>query len=308
MKILILGYSSLVKRKIIPSLRKIEKIKDIEIASLTVKNIPEISKIYSNYDKAIEVTDAQIIYISLPNSLHFKYLKKSIEHSKNVIVDKPFLINIKEYVEIQQLLESSSSIVFESNVFTFHSGWKKFKELALENSQNGTLIAKFSIPELAPDNFRNFKELGGGVFNDMGPYASSIGLKFWENNAKNVYIDKKIENGLLSSFSVIANYGKNKNLIGKFSFNDTYNNYIAYKSMNSFLYLMPAFSSPENMNVKIIKLKNNKVFEIQIETDNTFKNFINKSIETIEKNEVSKSRNSLYNSVNEFFAFKQIIR
>ena len=59
--------------------------------------------------------------------------------------------------------------------------------------------------------------------------------------------------------------------------------------MNSFLYLMPAFSSPENMNVKIIKLKNNKVFEIQIETDNTFKNFINKSIETIEKNEVSKA-------------------
>ena len=203
MKILILGYSSLVKRKIIPSLQEVEKIKDIEIASLTAKNIPGISKIYSNYDEAIEATDAQMIYISLPNSLHFRYLRKSIEHSKNVIVDKPFLINLKEYVEIQQLLESSSSFVFESNVFTFHSGWKKFKELALMNSQKGTLIAKFSIPELAPDNFRNFNELGGGAFNDMGPYASTIGLKFWENNAENIYIDKKIENGLISSFSVM---------------------------------------------------------------------------------------------------------
>ena len=160
MKILILGYSSLVKRKIIPSLQEVEKIKDIEIESLTAKNIPGISKIYSNYDEAIEATDAQMIYISLPNSLHFSYLRKSIEHSKNVIDDKPFLINLKEYVEIQQLLESSSSFVFESNVFTFHSGWKKFKELALMNSQKGTLIAKFSIPELAPDNFRNFNELG----------------------------------------------------------------------------------------------------------------------------------------------------
>ena len=99
MKILILGYSSLVKRKIIPSLQEVEKIKDIEIASLTAKNIPGISKIYSNYDEAIEATDAQMIYISLPNSLHFRYLRKSIEHSKNVIVDKTFLINFKEKVE-----------------------------------------------------------------------------------------------------------------------------------------------------------------------------------------------------------------
>ena len=51
---------------------------------------------------------------------------------------------------------------------------------------------------------------------------------------------------------------------------------------------MPAFSSPENVNVTILKLKNNKVFQIQIDTDNTFKNFINKSIETIEKKKFSK--------------------
>ena len=99
----------------------------------------------------------------------------------------------------------------------------------------------------------------------MGPYASTIGLKFWENNAENIYIDKKIENGLISSFSVIADYGEGKNLVGKFSFNDTYNNYIAFKSRDSFLYLMPAFSSPENVNVTILKLKNNKVFQIQID-------------------------------------------
>ena len=55
----------------------------------------------------------------------------------------------------------------------------------------------------------------GGAFNDMGPYASTIGLKFWENNAENIYIDKKIENGLISS-SVIADYGEGKNLVGKF--------------------------------------------------------------------------------------------
>jgi NDP-hexose-3-ketoreductase len=308
MKILILGHSSLVKRKIIPSLHKIDKIKDVEIASLSDKNIPGVSKIYSDYENALEATDAQIVYISLPNSLHFKYLKKSIEQNKHVIVDKPFLINSREYSEIQELLETSSSFVFESNVFTFHSGWKKFKELALINSDKGSLVANFSIPELAAENFRNFKKMGGGAFNDMGPYAASIGLKFWESDAKNIYINKKIENGLISSFSVIANYGENKNLVGKFSFNESYSNYIAFKSKNTFLYLMPAFSSPENMIVKILKLKNNEIVEIQIKTDNTFKNFIEESIKTIEDNEFLKSRNSLYNSVNEFFAFKQVLK
>lgn len=308
MKLLILGHSSLVKRKIIPSLNKIEKIKDIEIASLSDKNIPGVSKIYSNYENAIETSDAEIVYISLPNSLHFKYLKKSIEQNKNVIVDKPFLINLREYAEIQKLLETSNSFVFESNVFTFHSGWKKFKELALINSDKGSLVAHFSIPELASENFRNFKKMGGGAFNDMGPYATSIGLKFWESDAKNIYINKRIENGLTSSFSVVANYGENKDLVGKFSFNENYSNYIAFKSKEIFLYLIPAFSSPENMDVKILGLKNNEIFKIQIETDNTFKNFLEDSIKTIEENKFLKSRNSLYNSVNEFFSFKQVLK
>ena len=109
MKILILGYSSIVERKVLPALTKVEKITEIEIASLSKESIHGITKVYKDYDLALSDSDAELVYISLPNSFHFEYLEKSIKHNKNVIVDKPFLINFEEYTQIKNLLENSSS-------------------------------------------------------------------------------------------------------------------------------------------------------------------------------------------------------
>lgn len=308
MKILILGFSSIVERKVFPALTKIEKITEIEIASLSKESIHGITKIYNDYDFALNNSDAELVYISLPNSFHFEYLEKSIKHNKNVIVDKPFLINFEEYTQIKNLLENSSSFIFESNVFTFHNGWKEFSKISLKNSNTGTLFANFSIPSLPAENFRNKQNMGGGAFNDMGPYASSIGLKFWNQTVKEVYINKTYEKNIITSFSIIAKYGGGKNLIGNFSFNKDYRNYVAFKTLDSFTYLTPAFSSPESVNMKILQINGDNSIITSIEKDDTFKNFIEESINVIEKNQLSKSREKLYTPINEFFTFKQLLK
>jgi predicted dehydrogenase len=84
MKILILGYSDLARRKIIPAIKKIKSI-HIDIASKSSKkeNIGQ-ENWYRDYNKALKESDAEIVYISLANSLHFNFALKAIFLGKNV--------------------------------------------------------------------------------------------------------------------------------------------------------------------------------------------------------------------------------
>ena len=74
-QLLILGYSSFLKRRVIPA---IKKLKDVEysICSKSNKINPKEKILFNDYDIALSNTIANIVYISLVNSLHFKYAKK----------------------------------------------------------------------------------------------------------------------------------------------------------------------------------------------------------------------------------------
>ena len=95
MKILILGYSELFRKRILKVLIK-KKIKFC-IASKTFSK--KESKAYGwfrDYDQAIKKSGADIVYISLPNSLHYKWALKSLKKECHVIVDKPICKNFLE--------------------------------------------------------------------------------------------------------------------------------------------------------------------------------------------------------------------
>ena len=82
MKILILGYSDLVNRKIIPTLKKFKYVRyDIASKSVSKKNIGQ-EIWFDDYNEAIEKSDANIVYISLVNSLHYKFALHSLYKRK----------------------------------------------------------------------------------------------------------------------------------------------------------------------------------------------------------------------------------
>ena len=91
MKVLILGNSSIFQRKIFPSLIKFKKI-SIEVASRRKNNFNKKIKTYESYEDSIKKTNANIVYISLVNSKHFKWAMTALKNNKHVIIDKPFTV------------------------------------------------------------------------------------------------------------------------------------------------------------------------------------------------------------------------
>ena len=106
MKLLILGYSDFSKRRIIPIiLKKFKNIK-LGIASISRFKKDEIKNVtwFDNYKKSIKNFNPDIVYISLPNSIHFKwaeYLLKKI----NIIVDKTNLPWDRKFKKIDKVIK-----------------------------------------------------------------------------------------------------------------------------------------------------------------------------------------------------------
>jgi len=99
LKILILGYSNIVRRRVISVLK--EKKIIFFIASKTFKKkIPGVKKQFKSYNYALNKCNPDLVYISLPNSEHFYWAKKSLKHKFNTIVDKPITSTERQLEEL----------------------------------------------------------------------------------------------------------------------------------------------------------------------------------------------------------------
>ena len=103
MEILVLGFSSVFMRRVLPALNSCKEITRINIASESKSNFFLKEKVgekfgtcFDSYSSAINSSCSELVYISLPSHLHFVWAKKSLEHGMHVIVEKPATLNLKE--------------------------------------------------------------------------------------------------------------------------------------------------------------------------------------------------------------------
>ena len=117
MKILILGYSNLAKRKIIPALKKIKGL-EFDIASITSSPINNGHKSwYRNYIHALSTSSSKIVYVSLVNSLHYHFINKAISLGKHVITDKPIALNNREVVKLLHKAKKKKLLISKALTF-----------------------------------------------------------------------------------------------------------------------------------------------------------------------------------------------
>ena len=287
MNILIIGYSSIAQRKIIPTLQEIGIYK-IDIASLssTKKDIISINKInnfYKSYDEALKLTKSNLVYISLINSLHSDLVLKSLSMGKHVIVDKPAFLTLKTAKSMIELAKKKHLLLAEATVFCYHDAFKRLSELSKKNKVSN-IIASFSFPNLKPNNYRLFRKLGGGALADLGPYASAIGRVIFKSKPLKIIckILEKDENTKLDiSFSIMALYSDDRSFLAYFGFHSEYQNYIKCSGPEISISLDRFVSLPNDIDAEIKVSNQGKEHQYFIRSD-SFKNFfisINRAIE-----------------------------
>ena len=102
MKVLILGYSNIFRKRILNVLLKKKINFCVASKSVSIKNKNSFVK-FKNYKDALNNSKANLVYISLANSLHYIWAKRALEKNYHVIVDKPITLKLKKFRNFKKL-------------------------------------------------------------------------------------------------------------------------------------------------------------------------------------------------------------
>ncbi len=176
--------------------------------------------LYNDYEEILEDDNLDIIYIALPNSLHFKWALKGIDKKRNILIEKP-AFTTADQVELIFNHKNFKNLFFsEGYMYKYHPQIIESIKI-LKSGEIGKpiqMISNCGKNIIYKKNFFGFKkkklnkkkrifnkELDGGVILDLGCYTSSFSLtiaslikdinlsNFRVQDIKTKYLEKNID-------------------------------------------------------------------------------------------------------------------
>lgn len=133
-----------------------------------------ISHVFKSYQELIMNPSIDIIYISLANNLHYRWIIEAIKHNKHVLVEKPICLSLNEALNIKECLLQNHVFLLEG-LMVQHHDWQNFIKGKIISGNYGKLkkistdihfLPKYNFSQ----NYRSSPEMGGGCFFDLGSY------------------------------------------------------------------------------------------------------------------------------------------
>src|SRR4029079_1961192 len=124
---------------------------------------------FNDYEAALRGSDCDLVYLSLPNALHERWVMVAVAAGKHVVVDKPAMMTLAGSERVIAEARRVNRLVAEATVFGHHQQFETLAAFVAETGPPTQAVAQFIIPPLPIGNFRNHAELGGGCLLDMGP-------------------------------------------------------------------------------------------------------------------------------------------
>ena len=287
-KLLVVGYSKFVEKRLFKSLKKIKKI-DFRICSKTKIN----DKIYyNNYLNGLQFKP-NLIYISLTNHLHYKFAKLFLKKGYNVVVDKPITESLIKTTELIKIAKSKNLLLSEATLFNYHAVFQQIIKMIGGKKKIEFLQSNFNIPQV-----KLLKEINltkSDCFMDMSPYMAALIRLYLDNKNLSINFDyKKFSNNKnIKSFYVLAN-DKKIRYFGNFSFDNEYLSQIVFFSKKKVIYLPnQAFASPSSKKIKITIKENNKFKFFTVKKDDCIYNYLTEVLMALKKKKYDNFYNKL---------------
>lgn len=280
MRLLILGYSSIVERRVLPAAAKVGRIATVSIASKShpePDDWPKQALFFDDYEAALRESDCDLVYLSLPNAMHEHWVMAALAAGKHVVVDKPAMMTLAASERAVEEARRAGRVVAEATVFGYHPQFARLAEFVAETGPMTQAAAQFIIPPLPIGNFRNHAELGGGCLLDMGPYAAATIRILGGDDVSDIMAlagGVHPETGVDMGFSVLARLGNGGAFSGHFSFEGEYQNRLLVVGRSGSVLMERVFTPPADHPVEWRRRVRNVEDVVTFEPADTFANFL----------------------------------
>ena len=142
-----------------------------------------IKHFYGSYEAMLKDPNVDLVYIATPHSEHYKHIKMSLEHNKNVLCEKPLCVNYKQAEAMFKLAE-------EKNLLLQEAFWTRFTPASRYLK---TLMASFNNISQVKITFGMYLKhikrlsdpsLAGGALLDLGVYPISMAMNLLGNECQ----------------------------------------------------------------------------------------------------------------------------
>ena len=152
-------------------------------------------KIANNADEIILSKDIDSIVIASPADTHKNYIIKSLLNNKNVFVEKPLCLSLKDAIEIKKLSLEVNKIVFVGHLLHYHNGFHELKNIVKLGK-----IGSLQIIKANRLNFGAIRQKESVLF-DLASHDISMILSITETMPKKVEV-----NAIFNNSKNIADY------------------------------------------------------------------------------------------------------
>ena len=202
----VLGTAGIAKDQTIPGMIEAE---NCSLYAIAGKNIDKalsfqdkfgFDKAYGSYDQLISDPTVEAVYIPLPNSLHFEWVKKALQNGKHVLCEKPITPTASEAEELFRTADENHVFLMEAFAY-LHSPFIAAIKNEIESGAIGELRyleSQFITSDYDLSNIRMRKETLGGCTYDLGCYNTSMiswmtGLEPDEVNAVSAFSPEGVD-------------------------------------------------------------------------------------------------------------------
>jgi len=173
----------------------------------------QINKTYTDYATMLKDPEIQLIYIGLPNSLHYGVALEALKAKKHVIVEKPFVSNMPEYIHLIQTALENEVKVFEMNRVLELPNYTVIKDHLKDIAPIRTITINFCKYSrkyndyLAGKNPNVFSsEFSGGALADLGVYGVHFVTGLFGMPSEVDYVAQQLPNTIDASGNLTLKY------------------------------------------------------------------------------------------------------
>lgn len=142
------------------------------------------AEIYRSVEEMLENADIELVVVNTPVQTHFDYAKMALEAGKNVVVEKPFTVNVAEAEELAKLAEEKKLFVSVYQNRRFDRDYLQVQKIINEGK-----LGNIKEVEIRFDRFRtepsgkahkeNPEAIGSGSLHDLGSHLVDQAVQYF---------------------------------------------------------------------------------------------------------------------------------
>lgn len=279
MKALLIGFSRIARRRVLPALLALGRVRSVAVASKSARRetVDAAYALFNDYETAVRESGADLAYISVANSDHALWARRCLRAGMHVVVDKPAVLTTDDAQALVAESRSAGRLIAEATVFGYHP---QFTALQRAFADAGVApkraVALFSFPPFEPGDFRNVRALGGGAFYDLGPYVAATSRLLFGQVPQSIActVTSRNADGLDTGFSALLSYAGGGALTGHFGFDTEYQNRLLVFGAGLAVDVNRAFTLPPDAAGRLALRAKNAESVADVAPADAFKEFL----------------------------------